>query len=148
MQIVNELARGTYTDSSTGLLRNPTELESWPDIYYDQNGDGKATALDALRVINDLARNLENGGEGELIHMANAPAEQNSWSEGRVFSRELPEEIHVLDERIRDTKPIEPSLFARNSTVVAEDVIHQSVGKEATDTVDHLLALDDPWWQI
>ncbi len=68
LRIINELGRRTFSDPSTAELKDPGDVQTWPNIYFDQNGDGNATALDALRVINELAR-IENSGaqgEGEL----------------------------------------------------------------------------------
>jgi hypothetical protein len=52
---INELARGTFSNDD-GMLRDPLEMTSWPGVYYDQNADGKLSALDLLRVINEMAR--------------------------------------------------------------------------------------------
>ncbi|MDA8745204.1 dockerin type I domain-containing protein [Rubripirellula amarantea] len=62
--IINELARGSYSDMATGVLNDPTSVDPWPGFYYDQNDDGSVTALDALRVINQLAR-ISNDGSSE-----------------------------------------------------------------------------------
>jgi predicted outer membrane repeat protein len=63
--IINELGRRLFSNAQ-GQLNDPTTVTPWPGTYYDQNGDGKATALDALRVINRLTQ-INNSGEGELV---------------------------------------------------------------------------------
>jgi hypothetical protein len=35
---------------------NPVDVTAWPGVYFDHSGDDRASALDALRVINELAR--------------------------------------------------------------------------------------------
>ncbi len=68
LQIINELARGTYSVPETAALVDPLTLTEFPGRYFDQNGDGRITALDALRVINELARQADSSAsEGELI---------------------------------------------------------------------------------
>ncbi len=54
--IINELDRRSFSDRASGMLDDPLSVETWPGIYYDQSGDDEATAFDALRVINELAR--------------------------------------------------------------------------------------------
>ncbi len=68
LRIINELARRTFSDPTTGLLKDPSDVSPWPGNYYDQSGDGFATALDALRVINQLARiATAPSGAGEAV---------------------------------------------------------------------------------
>jgi Dockerin type I domain len=45
----------------------PSAVPTWPNLYFDQNGDGLATALDALRVINEISRQSNGAGEGERV---------------------------------------------------------------------------------
>ncbi len=64
--IINEVDRGTYTDSQNGFeLVDPATVDPHPNLYYDVNNDGKGSTLDALLVINQLARE-RNSLEGEL----------------------------------------------------------------------------------
>lgn len=46
---------GTVTNLLTGQFDSPLDLGNWPGYYYDQNGDGRLSTLDALRVLNGLA---------------------------------------------------------------------------------------------
>jgi hypothetical protein len=55
LRIINELARRAFSDGNSQAMNDPLTVETWPNVYFDQNGDGNATALDALRVINRLA---------------------------------------------------------------------------------------------
>ena len=64
---INELARGAVTDLLTGQLDNPLDLVDWPGYYYDENGDGRLSTLDALRVLNVLALIQGDEGEGEAL---------------------------------------------------------------------------------
>ena len=41
------------------------DATAWANLYYDQNGDEQVSALDALRVINDLNRRGNGTGEPE-----------------------------------------------------------------------------------
>src|SRR5262249_54414133 len=53
---------GTFLDSTGRLPRARPAGSAEP--YYDTNGDGFVTSLDALLIINDL--NIRASGEGEL----------------------------------------------------------------------------------
>ncbi len=65
--IINEMARGSYTDSENHFeLVDPATVDPHPELYYDVNNDGRGSALDALIVINQLAREYNSHGEGEL----------------------------------------------------------------------------------
>ncbi len=65
---INELGVGTVTNLLTGQLDSPLDVGTWPGYYYDQNGDGRLSTLDALRVLNGLAL-IEGEGEGEAVLM-------------------------------------------------------------------------------
>ncbi|MEM0927534.1 MAG: hypothetical protein AAGJ83_15925, partial [Planctomycetota bacterium] len=58
--IINELARVSVFDPSTNLLL-PARPEGLP--FYDVTGEGQISPLDALRVINHLARDGAPNGE-------------------------------------------------------------------------------------
>lgn len=63
--ILNEMARGQYTDTENDyVLVDPSSVDH-PEIYYDVNNNGRATALDALLVLNYLARQQNSYGESE-----------------------------------------------------------------------------------
>lgn len=65
--IINEAARGTYTDSENQFqLVDPATVDNHPEIYYDVNNDGRGSALDALLVINQIAREQISNGEAEI----------------------------------------------------------------------------------
>ena len=65
--IINELAQRLFSDRDTDVLDDPLTVPDWPGFYFDQTCDNKATALDALRVINELAViNNQGGGEEEF----------------------------------------------------------------------------------
>lgn len=64
LRVINELARGTFSDLNTRILNDPLSVGAWPNAYFDSNGDGRVTAVDALRVINALSRSGASG-EGE-----------------------------------------------------------------------------------
>ena len=76
-------------------------MSVWPGVYFDHNGDNRVTALDALRVINDLAR-LRDVPEGET---AAAP-----W---------IAERLKVLPRSDLTDKLEAPSTFARELLVGA-----------------------------
>ena len=143
LQIINELSRGTYTDSSTGFLRSPAELEPWPGVYYDQNGDGRATALDALRVINDLARGSVSG-EGEAVtadYLASRSAD--IWSLGAEIDEEFFKSEFEKAELLYSDADIETLA----NTELPEDFVYATVGQEITEAVDSLLSDLDEWWK-
>lgn len=65
--IINEMARGTYTDAENHFqLVDPASVDPHPELFYDVNNDGRGSALDALIVINQIAREYNSHGEGEL----------------------------------------------------------------------------------
>jgi len=69
--ILNEMAKGEYTDSENGYeLVDPSSVNH-PEIYYDVNNDGRGTALDALLVLNYLARQQNSESEQVLITESN-----------------------------------------------------------------------------
>ena len=57
-----------------------TDLTEFQGNYYDVSGDGLLTALDALQVINQLAR-IANQGEGEYLPPALSSLEASSGLE-------------------------------------------------------------------
>ena len=67
LDIIFELNSPRFRDA-TGNLVNPTQLDSFPYAILDVNGDGQATAADALNVINILfQQSLGGNGEGEQL---------------------------------------------------------------------------------
>ena len=64
MQIINAIGRNDGNDIQLDVLPLPADLPMFPDV----SGDSEVSAMDALQVINQLAR-LPNssGGSGELI---------------------------------------------------------------------------------
>ncbi|MDA7914760.1 GEVED domain-containing protein [bacterium] len=62
--IINELGRHAYSDANTNELFDPIATGSFPGLYFDRNGSGSITSLDALQILNDLATS-SGLGEGE-----------------------------------------------------------------------------------
>ncbi len=65
--MINELSRRLFSESSTspiGAIRDIDSVDLTKFRFYDVSRDGRVTALDALRVINQLARQSVSGGEG------------------------------------------------------------------------------------
>jgi hypothetical protein len=56
LAVVNEMTRRHFSERSTGGMKSETLLLTERASFFDQNGDGICSALDALRVINDLTR--------------------------------------------------------------------------------------------
>ncbi len=75
LEIILELNRRLYSDTTSGQLQDPIRLETWPGIYLDRNGDDLVSAADALMVINDLLRQSsdELTANGELVSRADIP---------------------------------------------------------------------------
>ncbi|TWU46166.1 Proprotein convertase P-domain protein [Rubripirellula tenax] len=71
--IINELGFRRFSDDGTKNLDDPFTLSTWPNIYFDQNGDDRVTALDALRVINELARQSSSMTESEAEEVVSTP---------------------------------------------------------------------------
>ncbi len=76
LQVINELSRRLFSDSSTspaGAIRDIDSVDLTKFRFYDVSRDSRVTALDALQVINQLARQSVSSGEG-------AEAQQSSLS--------------------------------------------------------------------
>ena len=92
--------------------------------YYDQNGDGRITALDALVVINNLSR-LGSAGEGETAGSIFAPP--------RTDPAALPmRDPHEFADRFRTE-------FTTPDKLVSRWTDHEVGSKAATDEVIDLL---------
>ncbi len=98
--IINELGRRLFSDATGSQpLHDPFTVDPWPGTYYDQSGDGNATALDALRVINEIARNSNGGGA----------------SEGEISIGQLLRSVPTNEAAVEDQQP---SLVATESKVI------------------------------
>ncbi len=77
--VITEAGKNAYSDASTAVLNDPLSVGVWPDTYFDVNRDGKATPLDALQILNQLA--VIGGGEGEadLSSPAVRDADGEAW---------------------------------------------------------------------
>ncbi len=71
LQIINELGSRLFSDDRSnpaGIIRDVTSVDLSRFRFYDVSGDLRITAVDALRVINQLARQTGSGsGEGEAV---------------------------------------------------------------------------------
>ena len=72
-------------------------LAEFPNIYYDQSGDGQLTALDALRVINALGQSSASG-EGESLFLSDIIS-QSGFQTGLSQDDET---VSSLDQAITD----------------------------------------------
>ncbi|MDA8744525.1 tandem-95 repeat protein [Rubripirellula amarantea] len=76
--IINNMLRaGLFTSENFDLI-DPATLAEFPNAFYDVSGDGRGSALDALRVINRISVVVVDG-EGEevapLAGVASSPGE-------------------------------------------------------------------------
>ncbi|MGB7326094.1 MAG: PKD domain-containing protein [Rubripirellula sp.] len=63
--IINELTRKRFSNADdNGGLSDPASITEFPGFFYDVNSDGRASALDALQVINAIGI---VGASGELV---------------------------------------------------------------------------------
>lgn len=140
--IINELSRRVFSSSADGQLLNPQDVPQWPGQYFDQNGDNRATALDALRVINTLTRLSLASGEqitGTVVHPA-------------INDSNLPhaEEDHVLSEgvvRVGPSTPKHGNTFGHhsptNTAFVANDLaVMELVGRDDSNKMHELTDLE------
>ncbi len=65
--IINELRSANVYDSATGKLPIVSD-DVHPAPFYDVNGDGKLSAVDAIQVINEISR--RDKAEPELFDLA------------------------------------------------------------------------------
>jgi hypothetical protein len=140
--IINELDRRMYADPDTQELVDPVMIDPFPGTYYDQNADWKNTALDALRVINRLAR-ISNGGEqigqGEFVLQAwrREPAQTSSADLTRPIQCRIPAD------RDRDLPAIDssgPRSFPTEQVVARQPAADSEPIESWADRVDHLLS--------
>lgn len=66
LAVINEMSSRQYSDHLTGEMKDEMLLLTAAASFFDQNGDGICSALDALRVINDLNRQ-STAEEGEAF---------------------------------------------------------------------------------
>ena len=71
---------------------DPLSVETWPNRNFDQDANGRISALDALRVINDLAvQQNDTGGEGEsnfgLLPQSPQPLSRPGFDSASLESR-------------------------------------------------------------
>lgn len=148
LQSINELGRGAYNDPSTGLLKDPSELDSWPGIYYDRNGDNRVTALDALRVINQIARKDSGGSaEGEATTVAAPPPTNQFRLDTNALRRDSLHVIEDRSDRITDANAAKSTPRQSESTETTKDLFYESFERDSTEAVDQLLSTGDLWTQ-
>ncbi|NNE01330.1 MAG: hypothetical protein HKN47_28790, partial [Pirellulaceae bacterium] len=110
--IINELARRLFSEA-VGTLKDPLDVPEWPGFYYDQNGDERASAVDALRVINQLARVASGDGgapEAEWIEVVETPPATIAaiaQSEAKISSFAVNEDVTPHEVLVGDTTVID-----------------------------------------
>ena len=136
--IINELARSTYSDATTGELVSAASLPQWPGVYYDQNGDGAVSALDALRIINELARASRDGEESEFVPPTQAIAASNPASTSDLaaidqaftqpaMSRNKPSKIASFEWAVAESQIPSVADFERNESQSQEAAFDEAI---------------------
>ena len=82
--IINALAGGQYFENGTEQLIDAGLASPFPDLFFDTTQDGNLTALDALVVINFLAR---QGLTGEAEGVSVDSVRHGDSNRDDVFSR-------------------------------------------------------------
>ena len=143
LRIINQLARGTYFDQSTGQLVDPDTLDVWPQSYFDTSGDGRISVLDALRVINHLALlpTLRGGGEGERTDSpVSAPLSQGANRLSAAWNDETID-MHFAGERLsQNNEPMlkvtsEPQSHFADQTATQLAEVHEKGNSNDTSGV-------------
>lgn len=107
--IINELRRQQFIVESTEVLIDPALVEEFPGFFFDVNGDDSLTALDALRVINQLANESQNSGLAEGESIGFLPTSESFSSE---FESELFTAIESFDQPTKSLSFLEASVDA------------------------------------
>ena len=137
MAIINELGRRLYSDPATAELDPPSVVSNWPGSYFDTNADGKATALDALRVINELGR-LRSGEGEEVAALVNDLAISNLVDDQMSDMSRLSEVRTSGTGKITDNSVVElGGRFAKNGKGQVE------LSTEPTNRQENISAIDD-----
>ncbi len=137
--IINELGRNLFSLPNGDML-DPIGIQAWPGVYYDQNGDDRASALDALRVINLLALQPPSGssGEGELILLSSGD------SRSEVKSAPTPRDDRAAGALQPKTSRLVTSIAATETTIAESEVDSppkdQSGNALSISNVDQLLS--------
>ena len=119
---------------ATGSLVTPASLPEWPSVYVDTSGDGKSTVLDALLILNELARTSNDNGEGELTDVA-----IQNWSHDLSPISSISQRTEQLTQ-----SPSNPSAIFTSTPVVDHyasnardiDAECQSIGCDSLKTID------------
>lgn len=151
LTVINEVSVGRYTDQATGMLLAPSQVDPWPGIYYDNNGDGRATALDALGVINYLARtNNVAQGEGELFRSSSSTGLASSEPKNLpdTMSKDLSDRL-APDNNLKTTcQFLTAATWVRSNGNQVDsssaDVGFEELGKDQRKTIDDVLTLAFP----
>lgn len=132
--VINEMANRFYSSEENSSTLDPRTISQWPGLYFDQNADNRISALDALRVINELARNddpvegealtpLDTASQPSLNINAAGPSSEAAAQESH--SAALPEFVTLAP-------------FMPEQVKIADDGHHPS--KDRAAAVDDLLA--------
>ncbi len=143
--IINELGRRSFSDPDTHQIIAPLEVASWPGNYYDQNGDGRISALDALRVINSLeVETVVAEGESSQIPLANIDGALTEWPT-RNDDRTIDPPADADSSKLRADSRVEHTEFAE--LPIDSPVPPTTIAKDSVDSVlSSRLSLD--WMHI
>jgi len=135
---INELIRRDFSDPVTQQLVDPTSLEAWPGIYFDQDGDGRANASDVLRVINELIRNAVTQNEAEYLPPTSREAESIDNTIRQLSSSPSTDENIAI---VEDTDRVFVSTFSfdlkESRQIETED--HAQRDEKENDSVDQAI---------
>ena len=143
--IITELGQRLYSDRTTSNLKDPADVAEWPGLYYDHTGDNRATALDALRVINELAvlANQNNSGESEqlLVRPMAAAVAVNKLQAGEASTRV--DTFEVLTGDRRQSASSQDTRAAAMDAALVEPIDAQEPREEsdASTTLDDVIEL-------
>ncbi len=131
---INSLASQAYINQTTGSLVTPASLPEWPNLYVDTSGDGKSTVFDALLILNELARNNNDNGEGELTDVA-----IQNWSRDSTPISTISQRTEQLTESPSNASAIiisTPAVDHYVRTARDIDAECQSIGSDSLKTID------------
>ncbi|MFP6618967.1 MAG: hypothetical protein VB877_06460, partial [Pirellulaceae bacterium] len=132
----------TYLNENVGSSELPLDYATGagPDVHgrVDVTGDGHATPLDALRVINELNDRLSGSGEGE--------AAEGEADPGRFASLGSP--VYLAQSLASDHVQVETANQPEPATERAEPLTQDDNHRRLSQPVTHrdAQAIASPWW--
>ncbi len=147
LEVINQLVDRRYIQPESETAVSPSEVESWPNRYYDTSGNSEFTPLDILEVINFLAEVRANTPSGERITAAYKTPLPGLPPAGNLLRESAAQSVfdnREWDERSRVLNPTMAAAivstyddrFQPESSQSLSDVIPETSTQEALESID------------